>query len=428
LKHIRDRRGPDVAFKKAISGRGTTGPASGAFSNTPDKENIMIRNTTYKDTLNRLFHAVCAFGLLISLAALPSYTQTIHQFSYNNSTWQDQNLFGAVTNAQTGVAGFVTTPNDGPHAFYLASNDHVHQLFNNGTSWSDEDLTSETRAPAALYGSAISGFAIQNFQYVYYISINLHLHQLLYNNSVWADSDLTAITSGPLSSNTTQLVAFTTGSPAIHVYFTAKSGHIHQTFTTTGSNWQDQDLTALTGGTFGGSGWMTGFNIGNFQYVYFIANTNHVHQFFYNNSTWSDEDLTTLSKSAPAVPGSGVAALVIPGTKKLRVYVIATGNDILQLASGNGKTWTSSNLCTKAKAPPATAGPGLVAFATTPNNQIHVFYSYNDDLNQLFLPTPSTKWQYENLTTEYHGGLMNTNAGMAGYSLQNLQYVYYVAD
>src|SRR6202021_2460812 len=141
--------------RKQFLGGGRRGRPLELFQNTPDKENIMIRKTTYKDTLNRLFHAVCAFGLLISLAALPSYTQTIHQFSYNNSIWQDQNLFGAVTNAQTGVAGFVTTPNDGPHAFYLASNDHVHQLFNNGTSWSDEDLTSETRAPAALYGSAI---------------------------------------------------------------------------------------------------------------------------------------------------------------------------------------------------------------------------------------------------------------------------------
>ncbi len=388
----------------------------------------MIRKTTYKDTLNRLRHAVCAFGLLLSLAALPAFGQTIHQFSYNNSSWVDQDLFGAVTNAQTGVAAFVTTPNDGPHAFYLASDDHVHQLFNNGTSWSDEDLTSETGAPAGLYGSAISGFAVQNFQYVYYISVDLHLHQLLYNNSNWADSDLTVITSGPLSSNTTQLVAFTTGSPAVHVYFTAASGHIHQTFTTTGTNWQDQDLTSLTGGTFGGSGWMAGFNIGNFQYVYFIANTNHVHQFFYNNASWSDEDLTALSNSSPAVGGSGVAALVIPGTKKLRVYVIANHNDILQLASGNGKKWTSSDLCKKAKAPPATAGPGLVAFATTPNNQIHVFYSSDNDLNQLFLPTPATKWQFENLTAEYGGGTMNTNAGMAGYSLQNLQYVYYVAN
>ncbi|HLX83426.1 MAG TPA: hypothetical protein VKR59_05990 [Terriglobales bacterium] len=388
----------------------------------------MNRKATCKDNLNRLFHALCAFGLLISLAALPAPGQTLHQFSYNNSSWVDQNLFGAVTNSQTGVAAFVTTPNDGPHAFYLASDDHVHQLYNNGTSWTDEDLTSETGAPAGLFGSAISGFSVENFQYVYYISVDLHLHQLLYNNSIWADSDLTVITSGPLSSNTTQLIAFTTGSPAVHVYFTASSGHIHQTFTTTGTNWQDQDLTSLTGGTFGGSGWMAGFNIGNFQYVYFIANTNHVHQFLYNNASWSDEDLTTLSNSSPAVGGSGVAALVIPGTKKLRVYVIANHNDILQLASGNGKTWTSSDLCKKAKAPSATAGPGLVAFATTPNNQIHVFYSSNDDLNQLFLPAPATKWQFENLTAEYGGGTMNTNAGMAGYSLQNLQYVYYVAN
>jgi hypothetical protein len=49
---------------------------------------------------------------------------------------------------------------------------------------------------------------------------------------------------------------------------------------------------------------------------------------------WTDEDLTMLSKSAAAVPGSGVAALVIPSAKKLLVYVIgANGNDILQICA-----------------------------------------------------------------------------------------------
>jgi hypothetical protein len=37
----------------------------------------MIRKTTCKDNLNRLRHAVCAFGLLLSLAALPAYGQYV---------------------------------------------------------------------------------------------------------------------------------------------------------------------------------------------------------------------------------------------------------------------------------------------------------------------------------------------------------------
>lgn len=389
----------------------------------------MIRTTILKNTGRRLRLAAPLIALLLSLTALAAYGQQVHELSYNNSSWMDQNLFGADTDPQTGMAAFVTTPNDAPHTYYLASNDHVHQLFYNGVSWSDEDLTAETGAPSAIAKSAVSGFSIQNLQYVYYIGQDRHLHQLFYNDSIWADTDLTALTKGPASSATTELVAFTTGSPAIHVYYMASNGHIHQTYTTTGSNWQDQDLTVVSGGASGDGTWMAGFNIANFQYVYFVASTGHVHQLLYNNSTWSDEDLTALTGTAPAASGSGVAALVVPGSKKLRVYLVAGNNDhLLQLASTNNKTWTSSDLTKKSKGFLADPASAIVGFATTPNNQLHIFYASGTHVCQLFLPTPATTWQFEDLTTETHGGAINGISGMAGYSVQNLQYVFYVAN
>jgi hypothetical protein len=388
----------------------------------------MFRKIACKDTLHRLRRAACAFGLLISLAGLPAYGQQIHQLSYNNASWMDQNLFGAQTDPHTGIAAFVTTPNNGPHTYYLANNDHVRQLFYNGVSWSDEDLTLETGAPSAIAKSAVTGFSLQNFQYVYYIGSDQHLHQFYYNNSVWVDSDLTALAGGPLSSSATQLVAFTTGSPALHVYYMAWDGHIHQTYATTGSNWQDQDLTVSSGGASGNGVWMAGFNIANFQYVYYVANTGHVHQLLYNNANWTDEDLTALTATPSVAPGSGVAALVVPGSKKLRVYLIASNNHILQLASTNNKKWTSSDLTKKTKGPLADAANAIVGFATTPNNQLHVYYVSGNHVNQLFLPTPATKWQNEDLTMKANGGLANGTSGLAGFSLQNFQYVFYAAN
>jgi len=59
----------------------------------------------------------------------------------------------------------------------------------------------------------------------------------------------------------------------------------------------------------------------------------------YNNSSWSDTDLTVTAKTVrPSL--SGEAAFVIPGTKKMRVYYVNDDNNhIMQLASSNGKTW-----------------------------------------------------------------------------------------
>jgi hypothetical protein len=434
LNHIRVRRGPDVAFRKRFLGRGTTGPASGAVFDSPDKENIVIQITLCKDTRNRLRHVVCAVGLLLSLAALPAHGQYVHQLSYNGSNWMDQNLNGVPANVYTEIEAFVTTPNDQTHVYYVSSLDtsHVHQLFYNGVSWSDEDLTTLSGAAPATPGSSISGFSVGNFQYVYYIGEEEDVHQLLYNNSRWIDTNLSSLTGGPIA---VELIAFTT-SPALHVYYVDYNDfHIHQLFSPDGSSWQDQDMSGLTGGTTASTSWMSGFNIGNFQYVYFVDSNSHVHQFLYNNSSWTDRDLTALTKTLPVIGHMGVQALVIPGTKKLRVYLEASNGHLLQLASPNGTTWSSTDLTKKAKAPPADAGDQIAAFATTPDKALHVFYvSYvgsgptPEHILQLTQPTAST-WAYEDLTALTNGGNpLDQYGSLTGFSLNKDQYLFYVAQ
>ena len=425
LHHIRVRRGPDVAFRNAISRTGEDGAGLWSFFKTPDKENFMIRKTTYKDNLNRLRHAVCAFGLLISLATLPASAQHVHQLSYTGA-WTDTNPVGATTDSKTGVAAFLTTPNNQVHTFYLASDDSVHQLFYNGVSWSDENLTSATGAPLALAKSPVSGFSIDNFQYVYYIGSDHHLHQLLYNNVKFADTDLTKTAGGPLARTTTKLVAFTTGSPAAHVYYQSANGHIHQTYTVERSTWQDQDLTAIAKGTPARGVWMAGFNTGNFQYVYFVATTGHVHQLFYNNSTWTEKDLTALSGSEAVASGSGVSAFVIAGgTDQFEVYFVGTDKHIVELSSTNNQTWAFADLTDLTGAPVPAIANQIVAFPT-PNDDFHVYFVAKSHIHQLYLPINSL-WQIEDLTVESKGPNANGISGMAGYASQNNQYVYYVA-
>jgi hypothetical protein len=381
----------------------------------------MIRKTI----LNRLHHAVCAFGFLISLAALPAFGQHVHQLSYNGSTWEDQSLGGGQAYVFSQIASILTTPNNQEHVYYFAGNPyHVHQLFYNGTNWSDEDLTAETGA-AEPNEYAVAAFSIGNYQYVYYTDLNFDLHQLLYNNSNWADTDLTKIVGGPQSSG--QLVAFTT-SPAIHVFYTdVNSGHIHQIFNTNGTNWQDQDLTLITGGASTDGNGMSGFNIGNYQYIYFLDFSGHVHQYLYNNSNWSDEDLTILTNSSSPVPGNNLNAFVLPGTKKLRVYVQDENNHILQLASTNNVKWSSSDLTKKTKTPPTFPGTSIAGLNTA--NQLGVYYmSGQSHVNQFLLPSHATAWQNIDLTEESGGAGVTPYGGISVLSLQNLPSVFYLGD
>jgi Fungal fucose-specific lectin len=384
----------------------------------------MTSNHSHRAKEPQMYLSICAIGILLVLFAAFAHGQQVHQLSYNNSNWADQNLFGATADSNSGIAAFPTTPNDQSHVYYLSSSDHVRQLFFNGTSWGDEDLTSETGGPVAIASSAITGFSFQNFQYVFYTASNGHIHQLLYNNSNWADTDLTSQTGGPASDGH-QLTAFpTTPNNALHVFYASTGKHVQQLYNVGGS-WQNQDLTALTGGPTTGGLWMAGVSIANFQYVYYYGSDRNVHELYYNNATWADEDISPGNVGPNG--GTGIAALVIPGTKKIRVYFVGTLNHIYQLASANNKKWISADLSKKTKTTGGNAGNQIVAFATTPNNQIHVYYMVGNDICQLFLPTPATKWQNTDLTTLTHGGSAVPNSGMAGFSLENFQYVFYLA-
>lgn len=388
----------------------------------------MVHKITYGNARNRLRRALCAFGFLLSLAALPAFGQHVHQLSYNGSTWVDEQLPSAQTTVTTSIASILTTPNNQEHVYYFAGDGEfadVHQLFYNGANWSDEDLTAETGAPQANPFS-VAAFSVGNYQYVYYIDLYHEVHQLLYNNSVWADTDLTQTAGGPQAVG--QLVAFTT-TPAVHVFYNeADNSHVHQIFNTDGTNWQDQDLTVVTGGPTAAGNRVSGFNIGNYQYIYLLDDTGHIHQFLYNNFNWTDEDLTALTKSTLSQGGNSVAAFVIPDTKKLRVYVQAENLHILELASANNVKWSSIDLTKKTKASsPGYPGTSIAGFASA-NSQVQVYYdSEESHINQFVLPAHTATWQNSDLMPGPIGGAAATT-GIAGFSLQNLAYVFYEGD
>lgn len=389
----------------------------------------MTRNSssTHSKTHFTARLTACVVGLILMIFAAQANAQTVHQFSYNNSTWIDQNLFGSATDLHTGVASFLTTPNDQTHAFYLDSSDDIHQLFFNGTSWTDENLTAEGFGPPAMPKSQLAGFSIQNFQYVYYVAQNQHVHQLNYNNATWVDSDLTSLAGGLLSSKTPRLAALTTGGSGLHVYYLAKNGHISQLYNVSGT-WGSQDLTQIAGAPSSKATWMSAVSISNFQYVYYVAKTGHVHELYYNNSTWLDEDLTSIAGTLPSAAASGVASTVIASSENiLAVYFIANNNHVWQMLSGDNVVWASTDMTGNARGPLATPTAGLVAFTTTPNNDLHVYYVSKKHVNQLFLPSGTATWQNSDLTATFHGSVVNPTSAMAGFSLQNFQYLYYVA-
>ena len=127
---------------------------------------------------------VCLLALVVALFATPVFGQAVHELCYNNSTWVDTNLSSLTSGPTVGLAGiaaFNTTPNNQLHVYYLGWDDpdrvyHIHQLYYNGVTWSDEDLTAATNGVSAFTGSGVSGFSIGNAQYVYFIVTDYDTH------------------------------------------------------------------------------------------------------------------------------------------------------------------------------------------------------------------------------------------------------------
>jgi len=199
-----------------------------------------------------------------------------------------------------------------------------------------------------------------------------HIHHLWYNNSLWQDQDLTVLTHGGISESLGAIAAFyTTPNHQFHVYYVdITSQHVHQLYNN-GKSWSDEDLSALTGGPTAYAYGITGFSIGNLQYVFYVAIDSHVHELNYNNASWVDQDLTGLLGGNSASPAP------------------------------------------------------LVAFATKPNNQLHVYYQDANNLHEYQLYYNGASWSYQDLTSiTGTGTAFCYTQWMAAFAMGNQQHLF----
>jgi len=388
--------------------------------------------------------AACVMGIVLALCAAPVFGQNghLHQINYNDSSWVDSDLTvlaGGDLPQPQGVAAFTTTPNNQLHIYYVGQKGGLHQAYFNGTSWSDENLSVVTGGGDPTPQSALAGFSIGNAQYVYFCD-GRHIHEFSYGNNGnwnWVNTTLPGSSSseycwaGSDGVYPGGLVAFaTTPNNQRHVYYQATTLEnsnpmaIRQLYFN-GTSWSNQNLTAATKGAKAMAGtWMTGFSIGNFQYVFFAAPNGHIHQYSYVDN-WADLDVTKAAGGAPIFGGEdGITAFVVPGTTQVELYYTAASNYDMHQITFDG-SWSDTDLTAMTGGQPPITGSQLVAFATTPNNQFHLYYGgANSDtwINQYYFN--GSYWQEQTLPSASINGLFS---GIAGFSIGNLQYVYYVS-
>ena len=260
-----------------------------------------------------------------------------------------------------------------------------------------------------------------------------HLHHLWYNNSNWQDQDLTALTGGAISYGAGVTAFYTTPNQELHVYYCDTSGYIHQLYYNN-TTWSDQNLTAITGAPLALVGGLSGFAIGNLQYVFYVSQDQHVHELNYNNVNWTDSDLTSLGNGVLANPV--IRAFPTKPNNQLHVYYQDSNATDMHQLYFNGSSWSDADL-TSATGAYCPGGQWWAGFAT--GNLQHIFCAgygaYSSNLDLLHIYYNNYTWVYEDITYRAGGfrlpiwpdsGVSGFVAGTQGdiYAVTNDQHVH----
>src|SRR5258708_2177513 len=119
----------------------------------------------------------------------------------------------------------------------------------------------------------------------------------------WQDADLTALTGGPAASGADMPMVFDPVWNGMRTHYVAQNLHVHELFLNPGGQWQDADLTAITGGpTVAGAGMAMQFDPGwNGTRTHYVAQNLHLHELFFihGGGQWEDAEPTVLPPPHP---------------------------------------------------------------------------------------------------------------------------------
>jgi hypothetical protein len=187
------------------------------------------------------------------------YTAAANQWLYavyrtGGEICADTSSTPLVVNA-VGVPTALATYNNssGHYVFYIGTNQHVYQLFTAQSgifgTWTTSDLTeaSDTSVVAAS-ATALTAFSDSAGEHVFYVGTNQHVYQLYFNGTSWSNQDLSG--SGTVADDEcgAKLTSFS-DSYGEHVYYVGTNGHVYHLYWNSQYGWALQDMTTWSGAT-----------------------------------------------------------------------------------------------------------------------------------------------------------------------------------
>ncbi len=330
---------------------------------------------------NRLLYSGFAGQALYYLGT----NQHVNELFLNGNTWTNGDVSAATGGtAPSSTSALTSIVLGGSHAvYYVGTDQHVHELFWNGSAWSNGDVSAATGAPAASATAGLTSFVSGGSHAVYFVGTDQHVHELFWNGSVWTTGDLIAATGGTPATSTAGLTSIDTSPGAHAVYYVGTDQHVYALFWN-GAAWSDGDLTAATGGTLSGSAsGLTSILIASTTYaIYYEGTDQHVYELFWNGGpAWTVGDVTAATGGALAAPASALTSFLSGGTTHA-IYYIGTNQHAYELF-WNGVAWSNGDV-TAVTGNVSASGNGITCFTTAGGPHGLYYVGSNQHLRRLY--------------------------------------------
>lgn len=231
----------------------------------------------------------------------------VHQFYFAGTpsrTWHtfdlSGNTGGAAVMSNSSLASLSDTLVGSPEVYYVGVDQHIHQLsYNTSTGWHNYDLYSFAPHPAAASGGLTALVdSVTGALEAYYVGTDQHVHQLQWGGSSgWHTFDVSAylgatpavIGQGTLTSMVDTL------SNSLKIYYVGTDQHVHEISWNASSGYHTADITA-TAGSFnilsGGAITSMPDTLASAVDVFYVATDHRVHELQWKPSTgWHDSNI-----------------------------------------------------------------------------------------------------------------------------------------
>jgi RHS repeat-associated protein len=238
-----------------------------------------------------------------------------------NSTTTAVDVTAAASGPNAVAGTYFARTNNGNSIYYLGTDGNVWQSWNNGagssvSGWHSASITGGTGATLATSASSLYAYTDPyNTQDVYYVGTDQHVHLLWYDGTSWHTNDLTGATGGSAVRAGTLFVRTNTGNS---IYYLGADGSVWQSWNNGNSSnvsgWHSASLNGIATAPSGGTGnslyAYTDPVSSNQADVYYVGSDQHVHLLWWNGDPWHTVDV---SEESQTITDSGTVSLSVAG-------------------------------------------------------------------------------------------------------------------